>query len=78
MPGSLLHGEVHHFIHTEFAERARSLGLYLSAAMALIRQDSYGPALALIRISLEHRLVDSLIFLGRRYVQVFQDVDEDY
>lgn len=77
LPGCLLHGEVHHYIHTEFAERAQSLGLHLSAALTLTRQDCYGPAFALIRISLEHRLLDSLIFLGRRYIQVFKDVDEE-
>jgi hypothetical protein len=77
LPGRLLHGEVHHYIHTELADRARSLALHLSAALTLTRQDYYGPAFALLRTSLEHRLLDSLVFLGRRYVQVFKNVDEE-
>ena len=35
LPGRLLHGEVHHYIHTELADRARSLALHLSAALTL-------------------------------------------
>jgi hypothetical protein len=77
LPGRLVHGDVHHAIHTDFAERARSLALYLSAALILTRQDNYGPAFTLVRTSLEHCLLDSLIFLGRRYVQIAEGIDEE-
>jgi hypothetical protein len=76
LPNRLVHGEVVQHIHTEFAERARSLALHLSAGLTLTRQDHYGPALAIVRTSLEHCLLDSLVFLGTRYVQIHRGVDE--
>src|SRR5205823_14840295 len=61
-------------IHADFAERALSLGEYLSAALSLATANSYMPALALLRSALEHQLVDQLLFLGRRYTREIFDV----
>jgi hypothetical protein len=61
-------------IHADFAERALSLGEYLSAALSLAMANSYMPALALLRSALEHQLVDQLLFLGRRYKREIFDV----
>src|SRR5438477_8527333 len=61
-------------IHADFAERALSLGEYLSAALSLAMANSYMPALALLRSALEHQLVDQLLFLGRRYKREVLDV----
>ncbi len=76
LPNRLMHGEVEYHIHTEFADRARSLALHLSAALTLAQQDLYGPALAIVRTCLEHCLLDSLVFLGTCYVQIHRGVDE--
>jgi len=61
--------------HSDFANRARSLADYLNAAILLTRADAYAPAFANLRTALEHVLVDHLIFLGQRYIQIIIGVD---
>jgi hypothetical protein len=67
---------VAHMQHVDFADRARSLAAYLEAAVLLTRADLYAPAFANLRSALEQVLVDRLVFLGRRYIQVIHGVNE--
>lgn len=60
---SLVRQDVHHVIHTDFANRGRSLALTLRSALDLMVQDLYAPALALCRVALEHHVIDRLIML---------------
>lgn len=69
-------GSVHYAEHTVFVDRCGSLARYLESAIALAERSNYGPALALIRATLEHRCFDRLLFLANRYVSVAKDVDE--
>jgi hypothetical protein len=62
---------VHYYEHDVLAERALSLELYLSSALRLCQEDQYLPAFALLRVALEHHLTDRLLFVARRYKQVF-------
>lgn len=73
----LIRKDVHHVIHSDFADRARSLAVTLRSALDLAGQDLYAPALALCRIALEHHVIDLLIMLGRTYVQRFKSVSEE-
>src|SRR6266567_344579 len=68
--------EVQHVQHDDFADRARGLCSYLRGAMLLAQADLYAPAFASLRTALEQTLVDRLVFLGRRYIQVVEGVDE--
>jgi hypothetical protein len=68
--------EVEYAQHRDFAARARSLADYLRGAMLLAQTDLYAPSFASLRTALEQTLVDRLVFLGRRYVQVVEGVDE--
>jgi hypothetical protein len=77
--GRLLHGRVWHFEHGEFAERARSLAIYLSSALRLADADEYLSAYAVLRAALEHHLTDRLLFLANRYKQTYANVKKaDY
>jgi hypothetical protein len=69
-------GDAAHHQHLVFAQRANALRLYLDAAITLVRSDLYPPAFALLRAALEHQIIDTLVFLARRYVHVVQPVDE--
>jgi hypothetical protein len=73
----LQHGEVEHVIHREAAERCRSLAITTESAVVCAHQDIYGPAFALLRSALEQTLVDKLVFLGRRHVQILKGVTND-
>jgi hypothetical protein len=44
--------------------------------MLLAQEDLYAPSLATLRLAMEQTLVDRLVFLGRRYIQVMEGVDE--
>lgn len=68
---------VAHMHHLDFTDRARGLASYLRAAALLAQADLYAPAFANLRTALEQMLVDHLVFLGRRYIQVIEGVDED-
>ncbi|UVS81439.1 hypothetical protein [Actinokineospora sp. UTMC 2448] len=73
----LMHrNDTSHAQHTDFANRAKSLANYLDAGLTLTKQDLYGPAFATLRTALEHVSVDYLAFLGQRYVQLIDQVDE--
>lgn len=76
LSGRLIHGDTHHVVHTDFAARAAMLGRQLEACVALVEKDLYGPAFGLLRTALEQCCVDQLLFLGRRFLQVFTNVDE--
>jgi hypothetical protein len=69
--------DMEHAQHGEFAERARGQADHLRAAIMLTRSDLYAPAFGCLRIALEHMLVDHLVFLGRRVVQIIDDITED-
>lgn len=73
----LQHGSTMHVFHTDAAERCRSLGITMESVIACAERDAYGPAFALLRSALEQTLVDKLVFLGRRHVQVVKGVPED-
>jgi hypothetical protein len=62
--GRLRRGRVQHFHHDVFAERARSLAIYLSSALRLTHADEYLSAYAVLRAALEHHLTDRLLFVG--------------
>jgi hypothetical protein len=68
--------EVEYAQHRDFADRARGLADYLRGAMLLAQEDLYAPSLATLRLAMEQTLVDRLVFLGRRYIQVIEGVDE--
>jgi hypothetical protein len=70
-------GEVHHMQHSDFAVRARHLSLHLGAVHTLVDRALYPSAFSLLRTALEHHLLDYLVFLGRRYVQVFEGVTDE-
>src|SRR5437660_2785819 len=72
----LLHGDTHHLIHSEHARRAQELGVTIGSAIHLAIQDRYAPAFALLRVALEHQMVDSLVMLGRHYVQRYRNVSD--
>lgn len=62
--------------HLTFAERAASLAVYLQAAGIAIRAHLYTPAYGILRCCLEHSVIDTLVFLGRRYSRVARNVDD--
>ncbi len=70
-------GEVQHMQHTEFAWRARLLGMCLDSALAAASAQHYPTALALLRTALEHQVFDRLLFLASRHVQVIEDVSDE-
>jgi hypothetical protein len=72
-------GRVQHHQHDVFAERGRSLAIYLSSALRLTEADEYISAYAVLRATLEHHLTDRLLFLGSRYTQQYTGVKKpDY
>jgi hypothetical protein len=75
----LRRGRVAHFQHDVFAERARSLSIYLSSALRLAIADEYISAYAVLRAALEHHLTDRLLFFANRYKQQYTRVKKaDY
>lgn len=69
-------GEVAHYQHMMFAQRAESLSYYLEAVSVLNRANLYQAGLSSLRSALEHHVLDVLLFLGNRYVQTINNVDE--
>ncbi|GAA4718139.1 hypothetical protein [Nocardioides conyzicola] len=51
------------------ADRAANLALHLEGAVKLVDQHLYAPALAVTRTSIEHVVLDALLFRGRTWVQ---------
>jgi hypothetical protein len=77
--GRLRPGRVHHAQHDVFAERARSLAIYLSSALRLAEADEYISAYAVLRAGLEHHLTDRLLLVGNRYKRQYVGVKKaDY
>jgi hypothetical protein len=77
MPTSLRFGDVHYVEARDKAERVKSLGLHLEAAVSLMRSELYESAFALLRTCLEHVIVDWLVFQGRTLVKRFSPVSEE-
>lgn len=73
----LVRKEIYHLVHTDFANRSRSLAVTLRSALDLTEKNLYAPALALCRVGFEHQVIDTLIMLGHTYVQRFRSVSED-
>src|SRR5688572_30443264 len=72
------HGTEHVDVEDK-ADRVRGLGSHLAAAIRLLEEFRYESAFALIRTSLEHVVVDWLVFCGNTYVQRFRSVsDKDW
>jgi hypothetical protein len=76
--GRLRRIRIAHHQHDVFAERARSLAIYLSSALRLAEADEYIAAYAVLRAALEHHLVDRLLFVGKRYRRQYQANKADY
>jgi hypothetical protein len=74
----LLHhrADIQHWIHSQFAQRVRMLGLYLGSALRLGDDALYPPAFALLRCGLEQLIIDELLFLGDRFEQLTETIDE--
>jgi hypothetical protein len=68
LSGLFAPSEVAHDQHRQFAERCAVLSNHLSGALELSARSRYAAALALTRTSLEHHLVDRLLFLADRWV----------
>jgi hypothetical protein len=60
-----------HAQHTKFAERSRHLADHLRAAMLLSDHGHYASALVTIRTARDHHLIDRLLSLADRSVQVY-------
>lgn len=73
----LHHGDPTYHAHIEFADRAISLSEYLKGALALITEDKYAPAFAVLRAAMEHHLLDLLLFRGHVYTVIAADVSEE-
>jgi hypothetical protein len=56
------------------AGRARALSEHLRSALLLAQVDAYPSSFALLRVALEHQLLDELIFHGRQHLQVYEGV----
>jgi hypothetical protein len=74
----LRRSRVTHHQHDVFAERARSLAIYLSSALRLADADEYISAYAVLRAALEHHLMDRLLFVGNRYKQQYNVKKADF
>lgn len=61
---------------SEKANRAADLALHLDAALAVVDRHLYGPAFSILRSSMEHAVLDWLLFLGHTYAQHIPDVTE--
>jgi hypothetical protein len=75
--GNLRPRDVTHEQHYRFAERAWALHGYLRGALALVANDLYPPAFAVLRSALEHHAQDHLLFLGNRYRATVRDVSDE-
>lgn len=75
--GMVESGRVAHFAHMKFGERSRLLADHLTSALVLADSHHYPSALAVLRAALEHHLVDRLLFLANRYLQVYPVKKED-
>jgi hypothetical protein len=72
----LLHGEIERMQHGVMADRARALAQHLDAALRIADANAYPSAFAVLRVALEHQLLDDLIFRGRRLVQLVGGVTD--
>ena len=75
--GSMHRDQVDHLQHRDFALRGHHLGMHLIGVRELSDNRLYPSAFALLRTALEHHLIDHLVFLSNRYVQIFDNVSDD-
>lgn len=75
--GHMHRGQVDYAQHSDFALRARHLAMHLGGVQQMVEADLYPSAFSLLRTALENHLIDHLVFLGNRYVQVFETVSDD-
>jgi hypothetical protein len=72
--GRFVYGRVGNHLHTEHAERCRILANHLSAMLTLCGSRHYVAGLVVARTALEHHLLDRLVFLANRWLQVEQGI----
>jgi hypothetical protein len=81
LSGRLAPRRVDRVQHREFADRAALLGDHLRGALQLALDHRYASAFVVVRTSLEHHLLDRLVFLATRftnsYVVPLDKVDEE-
>ena len=61
--------------HNDFAERTQCLAGHLSAAITLADEGEFASSMAIARTALEHHVVDRLLLLADRYVEIVQPDD---
>lgn len=69
--GRLAPRRVDHVQHREYADRAALLGDHLRASLELAMMNRYASAFVVLRTSLEHHLLDRLVFLATRFTQTY-------
>lgn len=77
LKGRLLVAMTYHQQHADMAARAKELGEHLSGALQLAIADNYPASFAVLRTALEHQLLDELMFLGRRHIQLIGGVTDE-
>ena len=70
--GRFIYGRVASGIHMEHAERCRILADHLSAMLARTDSKHYIAAFVVARTALEHHLLDRVVFLANRWIQIEQ------
>jgi hypothetical protein len=66
-----------HMQHLDHVKRARQLADHLRGVLALSDARRYPSALVVVRAALEHHLMDRLIFLANRHVEMYGGVTKD-
>jgi hypothetical protein len=56
--------------HAEFAERTEQLAGHLNAILRLAEESRFASAMVIARTALEHHLIDRLLLLADRYVEI--------
>ena len=69
--GRFVASRVGHQQHNDSAERSKLLADQLRASLLLAERAHYATGFTTIRTALEHHLVDRLLFLANRYLQVY-------
>jgi hypothetical protein len=61
--------------HGDFAERTEHLGRHLAAIVALANEGRFASLMAVTRTALEHHIIDRLLLLADRYVEIVRPED---
>lgn len=64
-------GDAESMWHRQWAHRAAWLHGHLWSALGLAKDNQYPAAIAIVRVALEHHLIDRLMFLGTATVQTW-------